>query len=230
MKAINIFLAAASVLMLGSCTLIRINKNFGSDSAGEITSGQVVEAIKDASIFTINVPAEITYVQTPGEPYLLISASPSIREQIEILQDGNSVTVRPKGKRIKGNVDNLEIRIGTSSLSELNINGSADFSVKGGLIVPEFVLNTNGASDVDIDSLTAEKVSVTVNGAADVDLDAIECGTVSVTVNGAGDINIAGHASKAVLEVNGAGDIDVRKLVADDLVTEIHGIGGIKRQ
>lgn len=230
MKHIKIIIATAALFLLASCTFIRINRNLVSEEKISVPPGEEVSQISDASVFTINVPADIKYVQTPGKPYLTIMATPAIREQIVILQDGSGVTVKSRGNRIKGNVKDLDIRIGTSSLTELNINGAADFEIDGGLEAPHFTLNTNGASEVDIDRLMAGEINVNINGAADIDLKHVECDKINVTVNGAGDISIGGHASAAALSVNGAGEIDVRMLAADELVSDIHGLGRIKRR
>ena len=95
MKHIKIIIAAAALFLLASCTFIRINRNVVSEEKNSVPPGEEVSQIGDASVFTINVPADIKYVQTPGKPYLTIMATPAIREQIVILQDGSGVPSSP---------------------------------------------------------------------------------------------------------------------------------------
>lgn len=228
---ITFMLAGVLATSAVSCTWVRVNPGLGGyeTNDGEKTIGTVVEKISQADSFTFNIPADITYVQTDGEPYLTINAPEKVLAKIEILQNGSSVVLQCKaGERIRNG--NIDVRVGTSDLRRLAVNSAADFDIKGGLRTESFYLEGNGAIDVSADAIEAELVTLNINGAGDVELKGLDCGTILVQVHGAGDVELQGRCGRAELEIDGAGDIDARKLTAEELTTNVHGIGSVKRQ
>ena len=230
-KTILAVSAALAILSSAtSCTWVRVNpKLFGEDSQNSVR-GVAVEQISQADSFVVNIPVDIEYTQTEAEPFLTIEASEKVRQKIEVLQDGRTVTIRVKpGERLGGGIGDINVKIGTSTLSSLTFNGAADFSIEGGLATSRLMIQSNGACEIDIDHLKAEEITVLANGASEVSLEGLDCGSVNVYVNGAGDVTLEGRCTKADLNIAGAGDIDASRLVSESLTTDVHGLGTVKR-
>ena len=164
---------------------------------------------------------------TPDVPMVIPEVNP---EHIQVIQEDETVTLRMDVKTLKG-LGDIKIYITSRRLSALEFNGAVDFECKNGLRAKgDFSLSANGAADVEIDALKADKVNIVCNGAADVDIEELKSDEITVVVNGAADVSLAGRTGLADLTINGVGGIDIARLEADKVLSSVHGLGSISRK
>ena len=243
----KILFTLAAVLVLSSCTFIKINgtplsgKNVESAAADVLTKSFEVA---DFDVLTINVPADVIYEAT-NSAYMEVSAPSNVIDQIVLTQEDGQLKIVFRGLK------HFKIRLGSATLAELNVNGAADFNCLSGFKTGNLNVKVSGAGDLDLAKLEAENVTIringagdldmkdakcasldiTVSGAGDVDLDRIDCeGTLKVVVNGAGDAVISGKAGEADLTINGAGKVDVRNLDGPIVNSSVNGVGSISKR
>jgi len=246
-------LSLAAVLVLSSCTFIKINgtplsgKNVENVSADVLTKSFEVA---DFGKLILNVPANVEFEAT-DTPYMEVSAPSNVVEQLVLTQENGSLKLEFRNKIVFRGLKNFKVRLGSSRLSELVANGAADFNCAKGFSTGDFSVRISGAGDIDIKKLQAENVliqingagdlnmedtdcasmNVTVSGAGDIDLHGLDCeGTVKVVVNGAGDAVLTGKAGDADLTINGAGEINIKGLDAPVSNSSVNGIGSISKR
>ena len=223
----HIIMTAAIVLAaLSACNFSATGSNGSTSTSG--TGGTRTENLAPFDALTVNIPVDITY--ETGDPGIVIVASDKYMDHIIVQQDGESVTVKSDDKKIRSFKD-VKIYVTSDRLSELTVNGAVDMECKRGVkAVRDLAITLNGASDVEINGVEAENVTVKCNGAADIELEGLAVRTIDVTINGAGDVKLAGAADKAVLTINGAGDIDARRLAAAIIRPSVRGVGSIRTE
>ena len=231
----RVMLASIAALMMSACTFTvgagdkSVTMGVGTKSSeaySEYTTKTV--ELKNFDTLVCSVPADVNYEY--GDPKVVISAREEALKHIQVLQEDETVTLRMDVKTLKG-LGDIKIYITSRRLSALEFNGAVDFECKNGLRAKgDFQLSANGAADVEINGLKAEKVNIVCNGAADVDLLELKCDEITVVVNGAADVSLAGRTSLADLTINGAGDMDITELQADKVLSAVHGLGSISRK
>ena len=248
MKRIAYILAAAVLLTLPSCRFIRISDEIkeqlsehinaeielnGEDvtlGKGAITASNNYITRNDVTgefhSIQCNVPGDVIY--TPGDCAITFKGPDNVLDHIKVDNNNGTLVVKTDGITIR-KLKNLTVRISSPVLEDLDFNGAIDFSAPQGITALDFNLTVNGAGDVEIGGLQADKAVVTVNGAGDVTIDDADCETLILDVNGAGDANVSGKATQASLSINGAGDIDASGLQCTDINSTVHGLGRIKR-
>ena len=142
--------------------------------------------------------------------------------------ENGTLVIKSDGTTFR-NIKTFKVNVSSPVLEKADFNGAVDFSAPKGITALDFALQINGAGDIDIQGLAADKASVTVNGAGDARITGIDCETLSVGINGAGDATVAGRATKASLQVSGAGDIDAKALECSDIESKVRGIGRVEK-
>lgn len=248
MKRIAYILAAAVLLTLPSCRFIRVSDelkqqlneelNLDLELNGEnVVIGKEPITASDNYItrndvtgefhsIQCNVPGDVIY--TPGDCAITFNGPDNVLQHIKVYNENGTLIVKTDGVTIR-RLKKFTIRISSPVLEDLDFNGAIDFSAPSGIEALDFNMIVNGAGDVDIHGLKADKAGLIVNGAGDVDLDGLDCERISVVVNGAGDANVAGRAVKAELSISGAGDIDASRLECSDISSKVHGLGRIRK-
>ena len=235
MKRIAYILAAAALLTLPSCRFIRVSdemkaklKDLTESEAITASENLITQDSMTGEFHSIqcNVPGDVIY--TPGDCAFSLNGPDNLVQHIKVYNENGTLIVKSDGTNIR-NFKKFTIRLSSPVLEELNFNGAVDFSAPQGITALDFNLTVNGAGDISIDGLKADKAELTMNGAGDVDIDRLDCERINVAVNGAGDVRLAGQASHADLGISGAGDIDAGSLRCDDINSKVRGIGRIKR-
>ena len=213
--------------IFSSCTFVSASsKIFGSPVRKEFT-GEVVERQFDLADFneiTLNGGADIEY--SYGEPKVFVTTNEDVFEFLAIEVKDNELTIG-FNKKLR-NVPKIKIRIFSTDLEEIEVNGACNFSSSENLVSDKFELTVNGAGDFDITSLKTGKAEFEVNGAADAKIRNINCGELEMEINGAGKAKVAGSARKADLSISGAGDIDISGLDCSDVSKHVAGAGKIR--
>ena len=228
--------AAVAALMMTACTFTvgtgdkSVTMGVGTKS-GEAGSSEIVTKTFDVKGFetlVCSLPADIVYEY--GDPNVVITAQEGVMQHIQVIQEEEKLTLKMDVKTLKGLKD-IKVYVTSRRLFAMEFNGAVDFECKNGIKARgDFSIAANGASDVEINGLKAEKVNIVCNGAADVDLLELKCDEITVVVNGAADVSLAGRTSLADLTINGAGDMDITELQADKVLSAVHGLGSISRK
>ena len=247
MKRIAYLLAAAVLLTLPSCRFIRISDElkqqfrdnisadleFNDDAATSketITASDNYITRNDVTgefhSLQCNVPGDVVY--TPGDCAITLNGPDNVLQHILIDNKNGTLVVKTDGVTVR-KLKKFTIRLSCPVLEETVFNGAVDFSAPEGITALDFNAVINGAGDVDINGLKADKAEITVNGAGDIDISKLDCESIGVAVNGAGDAVVSGKAARASLNISGAGDIDARALQCDDIDTKVRGVGSIRR-
>jgi hypothetical protein len=158
----------------------------------------------------LRIPADVEWVDEDMASCVL-QCSAENHKMIDIVMEGKVLVIKSKKKNwsswnLKGG-DKIYIRITSSMLKKVKINGSGDFKMK----------SSNGSSDFEYE----------INGSGDIlaRVDAVNC---KGTINGSGDVLIAGKAGSFQLEINGSGDVQAQDLVCESVTVEIAGSGDAK--
>lgn len=248
MKRIAYILAAAMLLTLPSCRFVRVSDemkeklkdiNMDIDFNGESINLNGKEAITASDNYITrndmtgefhsiqcNIPGDMIY--TPGDCAIKFDGPDNVLQHIKVYNDNGTLVVKTDGITIR-RLRKFTIHLSSPVLEDLDFNGAIDFNAPQGITALDFNLTVNGAGDIDINGLKADKATVTVNGAGDVDVDGLDCEHIEVAVNGAGDANVSGRAATARLNISGAGDIDASGLQCPAIDSKVHGIGRIKK-
>lgn len=235
MKRIAYILAAAALLTLPSCRFIRVSDEFkeklnGFAEENALTASDNIISRNDVTgefhSIQSNVPGDVVY--TPGNCAIKIEGPDNVLQHIKVYNDNGTLTIKTDGTKFR-KLQKLSIKLSSPVLEDLDFNGAVDFNAPEGITALDFNLTVNGAGDIFIAGLKADRAALTVNGAGDVDVDDLDCERVAVAVNGAGDANVAGRAASANLSISGAGDIDASGLQCPKIESSVHGIGRIKK-
>ena len=248
MKRIAYLLAAAALLILPSCRFVRVSDemlgkikdNIGTDiefNGDDTAAGKDIITASDNYItrndmtgefhsVQCNVPGDVIY--TPGDCAISLDGPDNVVQHILINNENGTLVVKTDGVTVR-KLKKFTIRLSSPVLEEAVFNGAVDFSAPQGITALDFNVVVNGAGDVGINGLKADKAAVTVNGAGDIDIDKLDCERLSVAVNGAGDAVVSGKAATASLTISGAGDIDASELRCPEIESKVRGVGRIKR-
>ena len=247
MKRIAYILAAAALLTLPSCRFIRVSDeilgtikdNVGSDIEfnGDDTAGKDVITASDNYITRNDVTGEFHAIQcsvpgdviyTPGDCAISFDGPDNVIQHILVDNLNGTLVIKTDGVTVR-RLKKFTIRLSSPVLEEAVFNGAVDFNAPQGITALDFNAVVNGAGDVAIAGLKADKAAVTVNGAGDIDIDKLDCERLSVAVNGAGDAVVSGKAATASMTISGAGDIDASALQCPEIESKVRGVGRIKK-
>lgn len=248
MKRIAYILAAAALITLPSCRFVRLGdklkEEFRDSVSKEIASDEDIpfgeEPISASDNYITrdnmmtgefhsiqcNVPGDVIY--TPGDCAISFNGPDNVVQHIKVNNENGTLVVKTDGSTIR-NLKKFTINLSCPVLEEIVFNGAVDFKAPQGITALDFSAVVNGAGDVELSGLKADKADITVNGAGDIDIYKLDCERISVAVNGAGDAVVSGVAAKADLSISGAGDIDASALQCDDIDAKVRGVGRIKR-
>lgn len=235
MKKVAMFFAGA--VLLCSCQFIKVDSKLAQNLLHDAEASRIISdddmfaklssktvPVTDFNSLIVDGAYEIKY--TPGPSSIVVNAPAKVMEHLAVTQTGSLVHIYTDGKRMRWK--NVEVLVSSPSLEALTVNGAVDFEADRGLSGADFTMEVNGAGDIELNGLMAERVTITMNGAGDIEVERLQCEHLSLNVNGAGDVEIEGRSTTADVSVSGAGDINLYRLDCPGVVTRTRGLGSIK--
>lgn len=231
MKTLAFIALAAGCVLVSGCVFVRVKDagNKGNNGKRIVGNGIITEKnfeVADFSAVTLDVPANVDYTVS-DTPSLLVRVDENLLEYLTVSVEDGMLRIGSVNRQLR-NFKKLEIEMSSSSLEFLKCNGAVDFVSDGRISGETFVLEVNGAADVEMARLDVRNASFQVNGAADIDAHLEDAAKVALTLNGAGDAKLAGRAKEVIVNVSGAGDVDLSRLDYENLEKSINGIGSVK--
>ena len=231
MKTLAFIALAAGCVLVSGCVFVRVKDSGNNKTHGEriVGNGIITEKtfeVADFSAVTLDVPADVNY-SVSDTPSLLVRVDENLLEYLTVSVEDGMLRIGT-GNRRPRNFKKFEIEMSSSSLEYLKCNGAVDFVSDGAVSAETFVMEVDGAADVEMARLDVRNASFKINGAADIDAHLEDAAKVVLTFNGAGDAKLSGRAKAVSVTVNGAGDVDLSRLDYENLEKSINGIGSVK--
>lgn len=172
---------------------------------------------------------DVEYRQSSGSKTTVsIYGSDNLVDLLEVSTVNGVLQVNiKKGVKILGGERRMKVIASSSSLTGVDIKGSADVYLKGVIKGADLNLNITGSGDIEAENLQYTNLSAFVKGSGDIDVKNVKATAVRTVVSGSGDVAIKGSAQQATLTVNGSGDISADKLTAANVVATVSGSGDI---
>lgn len=224
MKTSALFIAAVMVTVQ-SCNFVKVNKNFNIENEnGEMATREF--PVESLSCLTFDSHADVVF-EISEKPYIKANGAQNVLDRMKVDTDAEGTVWIRMEKNIR--YKNLQICVGSPEINKLVFNGAVDFTNKGAFTGRSISIETNGASDLNINDIQAESLNVVTNGASDIDFSGIAVHDIDITINGAGDISLEGKADRGKININGAGDIDIEEFECPEITTNSSGIKRIKK-
>lgn len=227
---------AAVCALAASCNFVP--KNIAAEITKEIRDELDMEVIEASNTYITKTyeldvfdriecsfPCELIYTQGPQS--VKLSVPDNVVDKITVEVNDGLLKVYATGNLRK--VNDVKLFVSTMSLKAFTANGAVDFETKGDFVAESFKILANGASEIDVERITAGTLTLDVNGAADADISNIDCVKLDVYIKGAGDCELSGRAKEAFVSVSGAASVDVSDLYAEVFNKSVKGAGVIDR-
>lgn len=159
---------------------------------------------------SIDLPAEITYVQGP-EAGVVVTGAQAVVDQIRV-EDGRIFIDRRNSEVVVGwghhgawsDHDGLKIRITAPSINQFELAGSGELVLRD-YDQPRLNLDVSGSGEVKA-SGTVQTLSVDISGSGEVDLSDLATTDAEVAISGSGEARIA-PTGAARIDIAGSGDV-----------------------
>ncbi len=191
----SIFFAAAISIMMGTATVMACNDltdPIECNSSSIVIENREVSSfdrVKLSSALTVNIVC--ADVQT-----LEIKADESLIGDVKTEVNNGVLSVYLEGKHVLWSKKRkIEVNITVPSLNSMDVSGACNVDVKG-FAAEDFHLIASGASDIDLNGITAK-------------------GEMKLEVSGASNVRVSGVADKIVIRASGASDVSAMKVNAN---------------
>lgn len=233
----SILVIALVAASLPSCTFFKVNPSVfngkgggGPRVKGTGTLSSTTYQVPQFDRIEANLPAEITYMMSEGEPSVEICTSENLLDYLHFkVDDGCLKVMSDNGEKLF--CDEMKIILKSGSLNGVTMRGAESFDVPGHLECENLEVIVQGAAEMHYGSVTAAgKVSLLIQGAGEADINGLDCDALSLQIQGAGEVTASGKCNNADLLIQGAGEIDIEDLEADNVSQSIQGAGVISRK
>jgi len=205
---------------------------FVSSCGRKITVGRgesTAEPRNVGSFSKINISAPLVaeiHIREGAAPSLQLSGYKNILQEIKSQVIGKTLRIYTNDHVSLDTDKDIVAEITVPSLDAIEINGSGDVNTTGVLKSKDFLLEINGAGNVVISEIMADKFTADISGAGDISVNKGVAGIASYSISGAGSVKAYGVQSNDVsATVSGAGDMQVTALKTLD--GEVNGAGTI---
>ena len=231
MKTLAFIALAAGCVLVSGCVFVRVKDagNKGNNGKRIVGNGIITEKIFEVADFSavmLDVPADVDYTVS-DTPSLRVRVDENLLEYLTVSVEDGMLRIGSVNRQLR-NFKKLEIEMSSSSLEFLKCNGAVDFVSDGRISGETFVLEVNGAADVELPGLDVRTADFKVNGAGDIEVGLANAESVSLNISGAGDAKISGKTESVSIQINGTGDVDLTQLDYDRLDKSINGMGSVK--
>jgi len=149
---------------------------------------------------------EIVLTQSDKES-LNIEADNNLLELIETKVNNNVLYISTKNDVEINHYKKMTINLSVKSLRKMRVSGAIDLSTTNQLKTDLLKINISGAANINVDIATK---------------------ILDVDVSGAGNINFQGQSTDVRMDLSGAGKVSSLKLVADNFIIDVSGVGAAK--
>jgi len=180
-----------------------------SCSSGSSRAETFTKQVSEFETINLKIPADVVWTDE-NKASCTIECSADVEQKIDIEMDGKTLVIKSKEKNWKmwDNWDSkngkITIRLSSSHLSRVLINGAGDVVMNSPNDSPDFEYQINGSGDL--------KAKVDAN-------------ICKGSINGSGDVAISGKAKVYDMEINGSGDVKAFDLLCEDVKIEMAGSG-----
>lgn len=171
---------------------------------------------------TVDAPADVIFTQG-DTPSVTVTGPQSQVERLR-LEDGR-LSLSP-GAGLGAWRRSLKVVITAPNVSDFEINGSQDVSLRG-LDLPRLSVSVSGSGEVDAAG-RARAVDVDVSGSGEVDMTALEVTDADVSISGSGDVQV-GPTGAATVAISGSGDVGLTRRPAS-VQTRVSGSGDVNER
>lgn len=176
---------------------------------GEEGSGNLVTETREVGAFSnIDVGSAITLevnVVESAATSVTVTFDDNILDKVATRVQGDTLTIDISGSvNLTGGAQRI-VSVTTPTLDALTADEASHVTVSGS--TASLVLETSGASSVDLSELSVGDVQLDASGASTVVLEAT--GVISGSASGASNITVRGNPASVLIETSGASSVDL---------------------
>ena len=181
--------------------------------------------VTDFDAVSLKIPADVEWIDS-NSPSCILECTADQEKKIEIAMDGNTLVIKSKGNNWgEWNSDKIKVKISSSHLKKVGINGSGDFVMKSPNDSPDFEYSINGSGGLKA-MVGSKSCKGTINGSGDVTING-KSDAFELTIHGSGDVKAVGFECVKV-DVNIAGSGDAQVFATESLHIKIAGSGDVQ--
>lgn len=196
----------------------------GGTTAAEgtgLTAGEVVEK-------------GFEHIETDGDFDLFYATGKEVAVRFEgnrddiariiVKNDGHTLRFTQRGE----NLNDVDVYVTSPRLEGVTLEGSGDITSESSISAGTFDIRSSGSGDVQIHSVTADRISAELRKSGDISLNIADADEIDYEVSGSGDITTERiSADRLEAKVSGSGDIDLSNARIDEAECTITGSGDI---
>lgn len=194
-------LVAASLLLLSPLTGCIIVD--GEDRSDWIVEERLLES--PVTSVSVSGSADVVIIHCDCKDSIEIFAPVGEHDRASYIVSGGMLLVSGS--------DDMELRVYTSSLSQITLSGSSDIKVRR-FDNPSLTITSSGSSDLELDGST-DQLTIRLSGSSDIDASRLRARDVSIIASGSSDISVCASDS---LDVISSGSADITYHCAPDHV------------
>lgn len=145
------------------------------------------------------------YVSQGSAKSLRIEGDDNLLQYIEIVQQGDEITIRPKDGVNLDPSGNMKVYLTAPVYKSIDVSGAC---------------NITGQTKIDND----ENLKLQVSGAGDIKMD-VSVPEIDAKISGSGNVNLKGQTRKFDLDLTGAGKAHCYDLLSETTTVDISGAG-----
>lgn len=187
------------------------------------------------SRLSIDVPAEVTYVQGAGNtitltgPQALVEATVIEGDRLMLRKDSGvrkSFSLNWKDGELKVDDNALKVTITAPNINDLSLSGAGNLILQN-YDQPSLKVGVSGMGDIEGTGRT-DSLTVYISGAGDAELGGLTSRDANVSVSGKGDATLFATGNVNV-SVSGMGDVTLKTKPAS-LTSHISGMGKVDQE
>lgn len=221
MKAIKPVLILASVLMLTSSCVFRVDTkrimNLLSSSA--TLKASRVYVTKDTTVASfssliVSNSISVSFVQDSTRNTVSVFASGNVMPYVGVSIDEDEclkISLDPDGK-LGPFVDwgDINVVVYAPSFSEIMVAGSGSFKCNHLEVAGNFDAAVVGSGEVSFGTLAADSISLTIAGSGEFDIETLRSDSADIQVSGSGDVDMKYIDVQSIsAEITGSGELDL---------------------
>ena len=194
--------------------------------AGRYTSQDATTVAQFHSVI-VTGDIEVAFVQQPTYTVQISGPQNLLDDTTARVQNGVlEITFTPKF--FWKDADHLRVVVSAPTIDKITVLGKADLHVRGALKLENLHLSLTQEGDFSADALTVHTLNIHAAGRSEVDINRLDAQQVTVMAENQADVDLSGLALQARLENRGSGDIDADELRVQKAEAVVNGRGDIE--